>query len=151
MYEGIRTTTFILTVVPIGTLLSFPLLSNNSAANIMWVTASENIKHAFSDLGRDSNKDKSKKRIQGKERVRNGVGGFFSISPTKGPWENWRTFTSAQEAADAAGCHRQDVHKIMRGDGGRKHARGWVFRYKVQANYAGEEWRTLDGKKCKRC
>ena len=129
----------------------FPFKSNNSALTLQWVTASENIKHSYSDLGRDTNKDRMKKPIQGRERVRNGVGGKFSISPTMGRWKRWKTFACAQDAADAAGCRRsQNVNSMMRGERGAKQVRGWVFQRKIQHNFAGEEWRTLDGTKCTR-
>jgi hypothetical protein len=128
----------------------FHIKSNNSAINLQWVTASENTKHSFSELGRDTNKDKQKKPIHGRERVGNGVGGKFSISINMGGWKGWKTFVDAQKAADAAGCKREDVNSMMRGAQGRKHVRGWVFKRKIQHNFAGEEWRTLDGTKCKR-
>ena len=102
---------------------------NNHVHNLEYLTASENVKHSWRHGVRDVRKVPNCKSVQAR-----------STTPcSKGPWQN---FESVKAAAAHTGVKYHRVSRICRGlDTGR--STSWEFKFKVEAQLPGEEWRVV--------
>jgi hypothetical protein len=88
--------------------------SDNRLDNLEWVTASENVRHSFDNLDRESSAPRQSKPVRGRKRGT----------------EDWTPYPSSQEAARTLGLDSGSISACCRGK--RRRTGGYEFQFETK-------------------